>query len=588
MPPGGGQQRPAGPPPPPGTAGPGMSPQMQMAPGGYHPMHQAAYYYAGSGGMAPLTPAVSAGSQLQQQQQQQRQGPLGRAGSSSNGSTSSNGWGGVPLSQSAAEAMAQAGMGPSSRGSSPQFPGGAGHNSMAAATAGREARGHPQPLASGAEGKQASSARLAAVPAAAANGREHSGEPESASQAGPSSSGSEDLSDEGGQAACGPAASSSGVEEGGGGVGRGSGRGSSSGGSSGSRRSRGNRERQPCAFFLKTGTCAYGDSCKFEHPFDKAPKVEFNSLGLPLRPGEPECSFYVKNYRCAFGHTCKFHHPELPAMSAPAGATVPMYPGMHLQYQMQYPQAASSPVLSSVLGMHLKGPSHVGSPGSVGGPGSMVGSPVMGASPTYFMPPHFQGGSLPPGFPGRAGMHPGYPTGVPGGMMGAPHMIMRGHTQQRGGGPPFGGRTSAAPGLASAHPSASTAANAAAAATATPLPAPVRLQHDDGLEEQAPASAAVAAPEQALAAVEPASPAAPAALGNHSSSPGPIMVFPSQRQASEQLASALDQLQVSTPGPDTPAEREVADGPASLAGEGSAGSGSGLPHQQPRAEMAAA
>lgn len=38
-------------------------------------------------------------------------------------------------------------------------------------------------------------------------------------------------------------------------------------------------------------------SCKFAHPFDKAPRVEFNSLGLPLRPGEPECSFYLKHYR---------------------------------------------------------------------------------------------------------------------------------------------------------------------------------------------------------------------------------------------------------------------------------------------------
>ena len=122
-------------------------------------------------------------------------------------------------------------------------------------------------------------------------------------------------------------------------------------------------ERQPCAFFLKTGTCAYGDRwvqrctaafrseelgapgpprpcmrpggggraeppcraqsrvaqqeltrrlgppsappspparsaanrrCKFEHPYELAPHVEFNSLGLPLRPSEPECSYYMK------------------------------------------------------------------------------------------------------------------------------------------------------------------------------------------------------------------------------------------------------------------------------------------------------
>jgi hypothetical protein len=38
-------------------------------------------------------------------------------------------------------------------------------------------------------------------------------------------------------------------------------------------------------------------SCKFAHPFDQAPKVLFNSLGLPLRPTEPECSFFMKNFR---------------------------------------------------------------------------------------------------------------------------------------------------------------------------------------------------------------------------------------------------------------------------------------------------
>lgn len=70
------------------------------------------------------------------------------------------------------------------------------------------------------------------------------------------------------------------------------------------------RDRTPCAFFIKTGSCAYGDRCKFDHPYDKAPRVDYNSLGLPLRPDEPTCTFYVKNWQCAFGHTCKFNHPE--------------------------------------------------------------------------------------------------------------------------------------------------------------------------------------------------------------------------------------------------------------------------------------
>lgn len=68
--------------------------------------------------------------------------------------------------------------------------------------------------------------------------------------------------------------------------------------------------KEPCAFFIKTGSCAYGSRCKFEHPYELAPKVSFNSLGLPMRPKEPVCAFYMKNWHCAFGHTCKYDHPE--------------------------------------------------------------------------------------------------------------------------------------------------------------------------------------------------------------------------------------------------------------------------------------
>lgn len=73
----------------------------------------------------------------------------------------------------------------------------------------------------------------------------------------------------------------------------------SSSGRSGSRGggARRRRDSTPCAFFLKTGSCAYGDRCKFDHPYDQAPKVMFNSLGLPLRPGEAPCAFFLKNLR---------------------------------------------------------------------------------------------------------------------------------------------------------------------------------------------------------------------------------------------------------------------------------------------------
>ncbi|KAF6256047.1 hypothetical protein COO60DRAFT_147248 [Scenedesmus sp. NREL 46B-D3] len=78
--------------------------------------------------------------------------------------------------------------------------------------------------------------------------------------------------------------------------------------------------KQPCAFFMRTGSCAYGNRCKFSHP-DNRPQVFMNSRGLPLRPDEPDCAFYVRNGWCAFSDTCKFHHPDLPPGQPQNGST---------------------------------------------------------------------------------------------------------------------------------------------------------------------------------------------------------------------------------------------------------------------------
>lgn len=37
-------------------------------------------------------------------------------------------------------------------------------------------------------------------------------------------------------------------------------------------------QKQLCTFFLRTGTCAYGDRCKFSHPVDRPPP-QLNSRG---------------------------------------------------------------------------------------------------------------------------------------------------------------------------------------------------------------------------------------------------------------------------------------------------------------------
>lgn len=78
------------------------------------------------------------------------------------------------------------------------------------------------------------------------------------------------------------------------------------------------RVGQPeCQYYLKTGTCKFGATCKFHHPRDKAGiagKVALNSLGYPFRPNEMECAYYLRTGQCKFGSTCKFHHPQLANM----------------------------------------------------------------------------------------------------------------------------------------------------------------------------------------------------------------------------------------------------------------------------------
>eukprot|EP00798_Chlamydomonas_sp_ICE-L_P000224 gene224-3991_t len=63
-----------------------------------------------------------------------------------------------------------------------------------------------------------------------------------------------------------------------------------------------------CSFFVRTGTCAYGRKCKFNHPDNAAPPM-LNIRGYPLRHGEAPCPHYVKRGWCAFGLSCKFNHP---------------------------------------------------------------------------------------------------------------------------------------------------------------------------------------------------------------------------------------------------------------------------------------
>ncbi|KAK9155507.1 hypothetical protein Sjap_002987 [Stephania japonica] len=67
-----------------------------------------------------------------------------------------------------------------------------------------------------------------------------------------------------------------------------------------------------CQYFLKTGVCKFGAACKFHHPRDKqiATQISLNVLGLPMRQDEKSCPYYMRTWSCKFGVACKFHHPQ--------------------------------------------------------------------------------------------------------------------------------------------------------------------------------------------------------------------------------------------------------------------------------------
>lgn len=100
-----------------------------------------------------------------------------------------------------------------------------------------------------------------------------------------------------------------------------------------------------CQYYMKHGTCKFGQACKFHHPPEVAGKgtsIAINGnnsvlIGvpgggrkddggsnssqmwrsgsdagaqmLPQRPDEPNCIFFLKNGRCKYGATCRYHHP---------------------------------------------------------------------------------------------------------------------------------------------------------------------------------------------------------------------------------------------------------------------------------------
>ncbi|KAJ0802181.1 putative transcription factor C3H family [Helianthus annuus] len=110
-----------------------------------------------------------------------------------------------------------------------------------------------------------------------------------------------------------------------------------------------------CQYYMRTGTCKFGASCKYHHPrqgIGSSTTVAVNVSGYPLRPGEKECSYYLKTGQCKFGVTCKFHHPQpagmIPSPSPPPPPPQPLSGGpLSAMPSAMYPNVQSPSVVSS-------------------------------------------------------------------------------------------------------------------------------------------------------------------------------------------------------------------------------------------------
>ncbi|XP_047964530.1 zinc finger CCCH domain-containing protein 32-like isoform X2 [Salvia hispanica] len=88
------------------------------------------------------------------------------------------------------------------------------------------------------------------------------------------------------------------------------------------------RPGQPdCKYYMRTGDCKYGPSCRYNHTPDWAvskSSCALSPLGLPLRPGVQACSFYMQKGQCKFGRTCKYDHPIATLKYSPASSYTEM------------------------------------------------------------------------------------------------------------------------------------------------------------------------------------------------------------------------------------------------------------------------
>ncbi|CAA0812666.1 Zinc finger CCCH domain-containing protein 32 [Striga hermonthica] len=110
------------------------------------------------------------------------------------------------------------------------------------------------------------------------------------------------------------------------------------------------RPGQPeCQYYLRTGDCKFGSTCKYHHPREwTAPTMNFSPtpVGLPLRPGVPICSHYAQSGMCRYGPSCRFDHPMGTMTYSPSASSLTDMPVA--PYPVGSTSAALAPSSSSL------------------------------------------------------------------------------------------------------------------------------------------------------------------------------------------------------------------------------------------------
>lgn len=88
-----------------------------------------------------------------------------------------------------------------------------------------------------------------------------------------------------------------------------------------------------CDYYMKTGICMFGERCKYHHPVDRSAhaqsakesqlSVKLTLAGLPRREGAINCPYYMKTGACKYGATCRFDHPPPGEVMAAATSQAP-------------------------------------------------------------------------------------------------------------------------------------------------------------------------------------------------------------------------------------------------------------------------